>query len=109
MDHKRETRPREILDSYCLEEGCEFKDEHAVQGHCYSREPELFDFGKLDKHERDAEEDLAQIRKEHYPDPEEYILWLESHFLCVSMNWSSTLDECVYLRAENARLKKGLK
>lgn len=109
-DHKTRQAPREYTETICDESTCEFYGQHAVQGLCFSSDPEIVDRHKLELHESNSEDDLARIRLEHYKDdPEEYIRWIEAHYLCSEVNWAMTLDECIRLRAENALLKKRLR
>lgn len=50
-------------------------------------------------------DEMLEIRARCYADrPEEYIRYLEAFYETAMMNWTSTLDECVVLRAEMRRM-----
>ncbi len=104
-EHKRERRPREIDEYFCAEPGCEFEGRHAQQGVCHTNEPDFVVNERLEKYAEESAQELLRIRREHYPDDAEYIEWLEAHYECAQINWTFTLDECIRLRVENARLK----
>lgn len=107
-EHRQELRTCEVQESYCVEPGCEFNGERAVQGVCHSSKPDLADWDRLhDAGERFADE-LRKIRTEHYTDKDEYIEWLEAMYECAMLNWTFTLDECIRLRREVALLKRRL-
>lgn len=107
-EHKREIRKREYDESYCAEPTCEFFGERVQQGVCHTTEPDVADLEKIDKHITELAEGLLDIRKNHYPNAEDYIPWLEAHYECAMVNWAFGLDECIRLRREVALLKMKL-
>lgn len=103
-DHKTETRifSREIHESFCDEPTCEFYKKHAAQGHCGKDEAEdmrIYDL--IDRREAELEKDWNEC---YASDPE----GSKSAYITAMLNWSLGLDECIKLRAENARLKNKL-
>jgi hypothetical protein len=104
-EHRTELQERTWYKSICVEPGCEYVGEGAVQGHCFHVVPD--DVDRLIAHmEKAAEDELAFYKAEH-PDPAKYLEVLESMFLCVTINWRSTLHEVIKLRAENRKLRPG--
>lgn len=105
-DHRTELRPRQIVDSICLESGCDYEGKPAVQGHCHSRldEPTA---KYIEEKERAA---LAIIEhlKTHTDDHTDYVRTLESYYICSWMNGEFTLDELVRLRKNTAAMRHAL-
>jgi hypothetical protein len=104
--HKLERRifNREIHETYCADDACEFKGQPAAQGVCHTQQPYAFHWESFIKVEKESEEELKSMR-ERAASTEEYIETLESQYICQQMNQWSTLDELVRLRAENRKLK----
>lgn len=104
-EHKTEQRifVRRNYEHYCVDPNCQFNGKHAQQGICYSADGELVDYKKLEAKEKELETELKEI-KEIYTDKDEYIQWLEAMYVCSQLNWDSTLDECIHLRAKNSVL-----
>lgn len=101
--HNTERRAREITETVCTQEGCQFNGQHAVQGVCYSDHGDLLEWEKIDAHEKELLEELATVRAAN-PDTE-YIHWLEAMYISLMMNWQFSLDEVVRLRRDIALLK----
>ena len=99
---------RNIHENYCVHPTCKYKGQHAVQGHCYGVTPELLQYDKLEAQEAQLEMDLKAARQKNKKD-KDYITYLESYYVCAHLNWTSCLDEVVYLRRNNAALKHELK
>jgi hypothetical protein len=104
-DHKTELREQTWTRSICVEPGCEYAGEQAVQGHCFHKVPDEID-RMIDHVENEAEAELDFYRQQHPGGGPEYVETLESMFLSVTMNWHSVLHEVIKLRAENARLTR---
>ena len=104
-DHKRVNKPREIDEWFCDEPTCEFYGRNSQQGVCHTTESEFVDMDRLAEHAQQSAEETLKMRREHYPTDAEYIPWLEAHYECAMINWTFSLDECIRLRVENARLK----
>lgn len=105
--HKSESRifNREINESYCDEPACEFYNKRTSQGNCWdATDPEEKKFHHYIDYSEDSAESYLKELKE-ITKPEEYVEHLESSLVCNWMNYTFTLDECIRLRAENARLK----
>lgn len=102
-EHKTELRDAQFKRSYCVEPGCDYFDQEAVQGHCHT----VLD-AETDRYiarlEKNAEESLEWVRTN--TTPEDYQSRLEAEYICMLCNWTSALDELVRLRAENAKLKQ---
>lgn len=103
-EHATELRDRSFKESFCVQPGCQYEGQAAVQGHCFSRLDDETD-RRITKMMADAESSLA-FYKEHPGD--DYVKTLESMYVCAMSNWSSTLDSLVWLRRENADLKAKL-
>lgn len=103
--HKRETRvfARNIHETFCDYKRCKFFGKPAVQGVCFSDKPDITDWNRVDKLEKEQEDELKYFRKKY--NGEAYVQWLESMYLCSSVNWRFTLDELIRLRRDNALLK----
>ena len=106
--HKTETRifARQIHEHFCDQPDCQFYGKHASQGNCWdATDPEEKQHPHyLDYVEHVANEWIEHYRKDRRSDAD-YIGDLEGALFCNVMNYHLTLDECVRLRAENARLK----
>lgn len=110
--HKTETRifRRDIHESYCAQPDCEFFGKHTSQGNCYSSTDDDGSEAWFNRYERRTEaleKELVEMRNE-CKTPEEYLDYLEGSWVYDKMCWDNTLDECIQLRAENARLKNKL-
>ena len=102
--HAMERRTREVGDMFCIEPGCDYEGQPAVQGHCHTR---LDD--ETDKYLREKEQGAMSIlahAREHNPDPAEYVKTLESLYICAWTNSEFMLDELVRLRRDNAALRR---
>lgn len=107
--HSYETRvfAREIHEPFCTTKGCEFYGQHAVQGVCYSNKPDVIDWKRVERQEKQLAEEMVQIKKKYKG--KEYLRWLEAMYECAQMNWTFTLDELIRLRRDVALLKHQLK
>lgn len=100
MGHQTEYRERKILDTFCIEPGCEYKGKHAVQGHCYHKlddDTEKY----INKMIARANEEIVWM-KNHYGD--KYLERLEALCHHEIINRWFTLDELISLRYDNAKL-----
>lgn len=104
-EHKTERRTREIGDIFCVEPGCEYYDQLAVQGHCHTVLDDVTD-AYIEKVTKRAYAGLHDIKA--IAGPEKYLDHLESYYISATCNWEFALDELVTLRRENARLKHQL-
>ncbi len=106
-EHRRENRPRQIDESYCVEPTCEFNGKHAQQGVCFNLDREGREWEQIFAASKRLSDEMLAIRKEKFADdPAEYTRWLEAMYETAMMNWGNTLDECICLRVENRRLKE---
>jgi hypothetical protein len=103
--HRTETRvfARNIHETFCTQPKCKFSGQHAQQGICHTTEPELVDWDRIDKQDKQVEEELEWAKKRHKGS--EYVKYLEAMYSCVWLNWQATIDECIKLRRDNALLK----
>jgi hypothetical protein len=106
--HKTEIRKREIWDSYCIQPGCKFKGQLSAQGVCHTvLNKKQHDY--ITYVEKEAEDCLNGVKKLQKVNkqltPKKWIRALEDYFICHWMNEVFTLDELIYLRAENAKLR----
>ena len=114
--HRTETRvfARKIHESFCMEPGCKFEGEHAVQNVCHTHTTmgNSSDWSYVDNIIKQGDDYLAGIQKIHKRRPaadakfDAYIRRLESEIVCIWTNNAFTLDELVRLRGELALLKK---
>jgi hypothetical protein len=98
-------------ESICDTKSCKFYGKPAAQGVCYSK----IDTGMEKYFNRQlerAEEHLKFYKdgrhlgdKKKKQSKDEYIKTLESHFVCTWMNYTNTLDELIWLRGENAKMR----
>ena len=107
--HNRETRiyAREIHETFCDDKKCKFYGQHAQQGICHTDKPDLVDWDRIAKHEKEQEDELTYFRKKYKGNG--YVKWLEAMYSCASVNWRFTLDDLIRLRRDNALLKLKLK
>lgn len=112
QSHWTQTRVfnRDIQESYCDQLDCEFYGKRSSQGTCFSEtDPDEIRFNHfLDYMEAQAESHLKFTQLQRPESDKEYIEELESEVVCHFMNWTSTIEECVRLRTENARLRNKL-
>jgi hypothetical protein len=103
--HNCETRvfAREIHETFCDDKKCKFYKQHAQQGICHTNKPDAIDWDRVEKINNSYDEELEYFRKKY--NGKEYVSWLESMYICTSVNWQFTLDELIRLRRENALLK----
>lgn len=111
MSHRTTPRHRDIVEFVCDEPTCEFYGKQAAQGVCHTTdvfEPEVDRY--IRRVEKSGEDMLAESRlcfEEHqrrHPDAS-WVAYLESQLVCDWMNHQFVLDECIQLRAENAKLR----
>lgn len=100
-EHATELRDRIIKEVYCVEAGCEYAGNTAVQGHCFSRPDDVTE-KYIARISDKADRALAEIKEIAGDD---YVRDLESYFVSVMANWDFTLDEVIKLRRENAALR----
>lgn len=116
-DHKMRKGKRQIVpESICDTKSCKFYGKPAAQGVCYSKIDTGYE-GYLRKQQREAQRHLQfytdgkhRGKGKEKQTLKEYAATLESLYFCTWMNYSSVLDELIWYRAENAkmRLKLGL-
>jgi len=110
--HKTEivktTKP--FTETICRQPGCKFRNKRAAQGICYGALPD-----EVDRHirriSRAAQQHLAEIKdisRRLKEGKDAYIKTLESAFTCAEMNADFSMDSCIRLRSENAKLKATL-
>jgi hypothetical protein len=63
-------------------------------------EAELLDAKKLEQLEHQLMREIRAVRRRY--SPKRYLAWIEAHYVCSMLNWCSTLDECMELRARLA-------
>lgn len=103
-DHKTEQR-KEMSVSYCMEPKCKFYGKRAAQGVCYSNNSPTADkYLKLVC--KEGEDFLKSVKAcNDRKKRKDYVKILEGYVVTTWMNGIFTLDELIYLRAENARLR----
>jgi hypothetical protein len=109
--HKTETRKREIVESYCAEKGCKFFGQPAAQGICHDvihplQKKYLDTVMRYGQDRLRGEKSLRKANK--LMTDRKWIQHLEGELACEWANAWFTLDELVYLRAENAKLRLAL-
>jgi len=104
-DHKitKTTEQRDITKHICAQDNCIFFGRDAQQGVCYTSDGEVAMFAALDKHERELEKELREMRQREGDD---YVRALEVHYVTAMMNWRITTDDCVRLRRDLALAKE---
>lgn len=104
--HKLKKGKRQIVPtSICDTKRCKFYGKEAAQGVCYSRIDDGYaNYFKLLM--QTAERHLAFQRKHNWKKltDKQKIKHMESEVVCHFMNYSSCLNELIYLRGENAKL-----
>jgi hypothetical protein len=106
--HKTEIRKREIWDNYCIQPGCKFKGELAAQGVCHTiLDKKQHDYiTSIMKQAYNCLEEIKKLRKANKQlTAKAWIRTLEGYFICYWANQVFTLDELIYLRADNAKLR----
>lgn len=107
-EHKTEIRKREIWDNYCVQPGCKFKGELAAQGVCHTilnKKQHDYVTGVM-KQAEDCLNGVKKLRKVNKQlTAKAWIKTLEGYFICHWANEVFTLDELIFLRAENAKLR----
>jgi hypothetical protein len=95
--------------SFCAKPSCKFYGKLAEQGVCYHHTPDA-QSRHFKKQLQDAEGLLAFNRKHNYKNAskKELIKRLESEIVCYFMNWSGDVEELIWLRGENAKLRAKL-
>jgi hypothetical protein len=101
--HKVKKTRKEYVVFLCQNKKCEFFGKPTVQGVCHREDPDVIDYKKLDKQEKEARETIKWLKKK-FPG-KKYVKALESYYECAWINWSSSLDETIYLRMQNARMR----
>ena len=109
--HKTELRARELKESYCVTRGCKFFGKRAEQGVCFSKldnKTDRYLKAVLDSGEQLLKEMRSLRRVNKMTTDKKWIKYLEGHMVCAWANSTFGLDELVYLRAENAKLRNTL-
>lgn len=92
--------------SHCDDPKCKFYGQLAEQGVCHTVLPDAMSkyFAQLMK---GAEETLKFNREHNYKglSQKEIFKRMESEVVCAHMNYRSCLDELIWLRGENAKLR----
>lgn len=110
--HKTELRARELKESYCVTRACKFFGKRAEQGICFSKldnKTDRYLKAVLDSGERLLQEMRSLRRVNKQTTDKKWIKHLEGHVVCEWANGIFGLDELIYLRAENARLRDALR
>lgn len=107
--HKTETRvfARDIHEDFCVQPGCKFEGEHAVQNVCHTQTTfnGSEDWSYIDAAIRSGEEHVANLKK-YCKTKAAYVHRLESELTVAWINTITTLDELVQLRGRIALLEK---
>lgn len=92
--------------SYCMDKKCKFYGKLAEQGVCFTV-VEKWLSKYFDQSMKEAERLLSFNRKHNYKNlsQKQIMKRLESEVVCYFMNYSNCLDELIWLRGENARLR----
>ncbi len=106
--HKTELRTVERKETYCLQPGCKFRGKRGAQGICYSASRWFRRVIDIEKLATEMVLDFGRAKK-RLRKRGEYTRYLESSAVCSNINNIFCLDECISLRAENARLRLALK
>lgn len=110
--HKTETRvfARNIHESFCIQPGCQFMGEHAVQNVCHTLTTmnDSDDWSYIDVIIESGDKYVENLRKHvgNRSTKAVYIKRLESEIACAWIQVTSTLDELVRLRGRVAVLEK---
>lgn len=110
-DHKMETRKREIGESFCIQPGCKYKGERAVQGHCFHRlddASQKYIRAVMKRGEGFLEEMRAMRGVNHWKTKATWTKALEGHMVGSWMNSEFTMDELIHLRCEVEGLRRRL-
>ena len=111
--HRTETRYFEQkyrMESFCDEPGCKFYGKHAAQGVCYGKDS----YGDMDSRHLDKiwkyceewlDEDKKSKLKNGIKSQKAWVEHLEGALVCARVNECFTLNELIYLRAQNAKLR----
>lgn len=103
QEHATETREKveyRYGETFCIEEGCEYNGERAVQGHCHSQprdETERYMTALFEECQRS----LKWMRKQY---GDKFAEYLEHMWEWEAMGHRFNVDQLVRLRRENARL-----
>ncbi|KKL05758.1 hypothetical protein LCGC14_2602830 [marine sediment metagenome] len=109
--HKTELRARELKESYCVTRGCKFFGQRAVQGVCFAKLDGMtngYIKSVLESGEHMLQEMRSLRRADKQTTDKKWIKYLEGHVVCSWANDTFGLDELIYLRAENAKLRNAL-
>ena len=101
--HKTKTATREIKEYLCNDKKCKFFGKPTQQGVCHTNKPDLIDWDKIEKVEKEARDTIKWLKKKN--PGKAYIKALEAYWESAWMNWTGGLDEVIYLRRENALLR----
>ena len=110
QSHKTVLLDHTVKRFFCDDENCDFYGEIATQGVCFDIiDPETSKYFQQQMDE--AEEHLAFNRKHNYKklSPKQRMKGLENEVVVHYMNYSSCLDELVWLRGEIAKLRAKVK
>jgi len=58
----------------------------------------------LDRRALEIEKELAYFRRKY--STKAYIKWIEAMYVCAQLNWDTTLDEVLELRAKTRKTRK---
>ena len=110
--HKTRLGWKRFQRSICDQPKCRFYKKEAQQGHCFSVLNKTQDqyIREVEKSSLECLKGIKSLRKRNKLESDKaWIKHLESYFVCHWMNETFTLDELVYLRAQNAVLKNKLR
>lgn len=104
--HKTVLKDTTFKRSICQDKKCKFYGKKAEQGVCFEVVNDTLS-RYFSEHMKAAERMLAFNRKHNYKDlsQKQIMKRLEGEVVCHFMNYSLCLDELVWLRGENARLR----
>ncbi len=105
-DHRIVLRDFVTKRSHCGEKSCKFYGKLAEQGVCFHNIPDA-QSRYFDQQFKEAEHHLAFNRKHNYRklSQKQLIKRLEGEVVCHFLNYSNVLDELIWLRGENAKLR----
>lgn len=107
-DHKTKKGTRTIPQSICVQKGCRFYGKPAEQGVCYhALDPKTSAYiSNVIKQGYEFLKEMKSLRKKNKQNTDKkWIQALEGHIVSTWANSIFGLDELIYLRAENARLR----
>lgn len=107
--HKLESRDFSMRRSHCAEKGCKFFGKLAQQGVCFSVVRN--EVSKYFENEMEKAESILRFHRKHAVKgltDKQKMKHMESEIVCNWMNFSNCLNEVIWLRGENAKLRAKL-